>query len=183
MNALFIACDSSMHDFLTPSFSTWPNPKAMSVSFSVCLALHDDILGTLTPLALITCPVTHAPSLPAKPATILATSWIVPRRFWIGVCVFCISTISFGIFSSISLCTGPGLTQLTVVPFSPSSAAQHRVSPSRAALDEQYRLRLLKPARAPTDPRLMMRALSRKYGSTACVKSMMPRTLRLYTAS
>ncbi|KAJ3943899.1 hypothetical protein N0V92_013696 [Colletotrichum tropicale] len=130
------------------------------------------------PLALTTCPLTHAASSPANHPTILATSSTVPTLLPTGVCAICISTISLGIFSSISLCTGPGATQFTVVPLPPNSRAQHRVNPSSAAFDEQYSPSPANPARAPTEEMLMMRARELRCGSRACVSRRGARTLR-----
>jgi hypothetical protein len=124
---------------------------------------------------------TYATFLPRQNPTTLAISSVVPTLFCNGVFLFCLSTTSLDILSSISDSTGPGLTALTVVPLPPNSAAQHLFNPSIAALLEQYKERLGKSQRAPTELMFMMRPLGARNGRTACVISTVPRTLRSYT--
>jgi hypothetical protein len=107
------------------------------------------------PLAFSTRPLIHPLSEPVSQLTTAAISDAVPTRCQIGVLFSCISTISLGMLASMSLSTGPEVTALTVVPSLPTSAVQHLVRPSSAALLEQYIERLANPARAPTDDTLI----------------------------
>lgn len=135
------------------------------------------------PLALIDWPVTHRLSSLASHATICAISSNVPSRFSIGVSFFCMSTRSFGMLFNMSLCTGPGFTVLIVMPLAPSSAAQHLDNPSRAALDEQYNDKFLKPCRAPTEPILTTRPDVCKWGRMCWRSNTGARTFRWYMKS
>ena len=89
------------------------------------------------PEADIAWPVTHLLLSSARNATICAMSSGVPILFSIGVDFFCESTSSGGTPVSKWVGTGPGFTAFTVWPAGPSSAAQHLVKPSTAALEEQ----------------------------------------------
>jgi len=89
------------------------------------------------PVALIVCPVIHPASALHNQATTPANSSGVPTLCCKGVLAQILSIIP-GIFFSVSrnnsLSTAPGVTQLTVVPSSPSSCARWRVIASRPAL-------------------------------------------------